>query len=610
MYQTMKSFLKSCFLKIPIVRRYVSRVRERHDEAEREIKRLRDAVRNGDRVVHEYEQLRIHSEAIICERDALTADLRAAISACANISSMHTAVRDKLAVLVGERDGLAGDLAAAQEKLTVLDSERDRLIKGQTELDTHRRALLAQTETLTVERSSLIDQLEKKDRHVEWITANQQTLLARIGALEATERWLRHELVLLSNRIEAHVVESSTVPDLSSPLQSAGRIAQSERIVEFAFQVLLDRQPRADEKDRFCKELDAGISYETLASEILLSPDGRANRRNRERFAQIYERNLQFPSYIMPERGVFPIDVVDVGAQLLDMMDHVYAPMMRERLCRVIGFEPLGKEAARRAAHEPSTKILPYFIGDGEDATFHINAFNPTSSVYPSNPDMKKFKGLAIVLPTLSTEPASTRRLDDLPEVERCDYLKIDVQGAELKVLSGAPRLLENVSAVHLEVEFGEVYLGQPLFSDIDLYLRSAGFELIDLFEPGYDTYQEAPLGCSGSRLLWSDALYMKRDDLMSDAMLLKAAYIAHANYRKYDLAAHLLALYDGRLKTDLGRQYESYFARDQTGDATAPANAATENMRAAAMDERPLQTREPERRRKISTGKPSVASK
>ena len=143
------------------------------------------------------------------------------------------------------------------------------------------------------------------------------------------------------------------------------------------------------------------------------------------------------------------------------------------------------------------------------------------------------------MLSTLSTQPAATRRLDTIPEVSGCDYLKIDVQGAELKVLSGAPELLKMVSAVHLEMEFDEVYLGQPLFSEIDAHLRAAGFELIDLYAPGYGPTVEAPPGCEGSRLLWHDALYMKRDALMTDEMLLKGAYIAHVNYRKYDLAAH-----------------------------------------------------------------------
>jgi FkbM family methyltransferase len=435
----MNSFLKACLLKIPVVHRYVSRVRERQSAVERE----RDILNEDLRAVRERQSVAER------ERDILSADLRAARSAHANVASI-------LEATVSERNRLAADLAEADEG-----------------------------------------------------------------------------------------------------------------VVPFLFQLLLDRQPRGDEKNQFCRELAAGLSYETLASKILLSSDGRASRRNRERFAPIYERGLPFPRHIISPRDIFPIDIVDVGAQMLNMMDHVYAPMIRDRVCRIVGFEPLGEEAARRAAHEPAVKILPYFIGNGEDVTFHINAFNPTSSIYPSNPDMKKFKGLSIVLPTLSTEPATSRRLDDI--ITRCDYLKIDVQGAELKVLHGAARLLEEVSAVHLECEFDEVYVGQPLFADIDLYLRAAGFELIDLLEPGYDTYQEAPPGCSGSRLLWNDALYMKRDYLMSDNMLLKAAYIAHVNYLKYDLAAHLLVVYDTRLKTNLGREYEAYFSEDyQRGAAPA----------------------------------------
>lgn len=340
----------------------------------------------------------------------------------------------------------------------------------------------------------------------------------------------------------------------------------------------------ARERDSLTADFMAAKSACANAFNLLaVTRDQMTMERNRIAEARWGRPDAQFPTDIVPADDVFPIEIVDVGAQMLDMMDHVYAPLLRDHHCSVVGFEPLGEEAARRAASEPTARILPYFIGDGEAATFHINAYNPTSSIYPSNPAMKKFQGLAIVLPTLSTEPVVTRRLDDIPEVERCDYLKIDVQGAELKVLIGAPRHLAQVSMIHLEVEHDEVYLGQPLFAEIDIFLRAAGFELIDLSTPGYDTYQEAPPGCTGSRLLWHDALYMKRVELMSDAMLLKAAYIAHANYQKYDLTAHLLAAYDGRRKTSLWQQYKAYIADVRARALAAQSEETAANTRSEA---------------------------
>ena len=50
--------------------------------------------------------------------------------------------------------------------------------------------------------------------------------------------------------------------------------------------------------------------------------------------------------------------------------------------------------------------------------------------------------------------------------------LKIDVQGAELDVLSGAERVLQNCEAVILEVSFFEFQKGIPQFYNIIDYMK------------------------------------------------------------------------------------------------------------------------------------------
>lgn len=72
-----------------------------------------------------------------------------------------------------------------------------------------------------------------------------------------------------------------------------------------------------------------------------------------------------------------------------------------------------------------------------------------------------------------------TRRLDDLlAELpgKGVDYLKIDVQGFELAVLQGASEALKETLVVHSEVEFVEMYEHQPLFAEVDQYMRKQGF--------------------------------------------------------------------------------------------------------------------------------------
>ena len=61
------------------------------------------------------------------------------------------------------------------------------------------------------------------------------------------------------------------------------------------------------------------------------------------------------------------------------------------------------------------------------------------------------------------------------------DYLKLDVQGGELDALRAATRVLGDVLAVHVEVEFIPIYLSQPPFDDVFRFIVAAGFDLFDL---------------------------------------------------------------------------------------------------------------------------------
>ena len=56
--------------------------------------------------------------------------------------------------------------------------------------------------------------------------------------------------------------------------------------------------------------------------------------------------------------------------------------------------------------------------------------------------------------------------------------LKIDVQGLELEVLRGAPRILAQVDEALIEGSFIELYEGQALADDVIALMREAGLRL------------------------------------------------------------------------------------------------------------------------------------
>jgi hypothetical protein len=141
------------------------------------------------------------------------------------------------------------------------------------------------------------------------------------------------------------------------------------------------------------------------------------------------------------------------------------------------------------------------------------------------------------------TERVQTKRLDDIADCPPCDFLKLDVQGAELDILQNGVETLKNVAVIQTEVDFVPLYKDQPLSGDIQVFLRDCGFQLHKFihvagrcFRPFLIT--ERPLAAM-SQVLWADAIFV-RDfsavDRFTDEQLLKAAIILHELYPSYDL--------------------------------------------------------------------------
>lgn len=64
-------------------------------------------------------------------------------------------------------------------------------------------------------------------------------------------------------------------------------------------------------------------------------------------------------------------------------------------------------------------------------------------------------------------------------QIEEVDFIHMDVQGAELKVLLGAKDFINKIKAIWLEVSNLEIYENQPLRMDIEQFMKSKGFYLV-----------------------------------------------------------------------------------------------------------------------------------
>jgi FkbM family methyltransferase len=242
--------------------------------------------------------------------------------------------------------------------------------------------------------------------------------------------------------------------------------------------------------------------------------------------------------------------IVDVGAQSLGEGTHSYSPLLDITPSDIIDFDPLGHRIAERHREEggPGLRLLPHVIADGQAHTLRINNEDGTSSLFPLNTCLtKQFNHLAS-LRTVASRLIVTKRLDDVLEQGPVDLLKLDIQGAELMALRGASRRLEETAAIHCEVGFQPIYLGQPLFGDIHAFLVERGFVLIDLLIPGRYHHLVPPGRQNPDRLLWADAVYFRAVGPKSIGAA--QALLAAAMYRKTTLAEALLGPHKAALQS------------------------------------------------------------
>ena len=147
-------------------------------------------------------------------------------------------------------------------------------------------------------------------------------------------------------------------------------------------------------------------------------------------------------------------------------------------------------------------------------ATLYLTHSRPCSSLLKPNAallDMfahRNFfqveKEISIPIVTLDSE---LRRLGSVG-----DYIKADVQGYELEVLRGGTEALSAAIGCELEVSFIELYKNQPLFSEIDQWMRSKGFFLADMERVWWRRASTPPEIHQRGSLTYGDAIYLKND--------------------------------------------------------------------------------------------------
>ena len=213
--------------------------------------------------------------------------------------------------------------------------------------------------------------------------------------------------------------------------------------------------------------------------------------------------------------------------------------------------------AARPVEQRISTeRCHPYAVADvqADNVPFYVTGSPLCNSLYPPNvPVMERFGFITDTFPCGVLERVvhmSTTTLDHLLSPHSISYARLDVQGADLRVLKGGRKALGSVLALQIEVEFVPLYVGQPLFAEVDEYVRNElGLTFMGFTDESYQhrSRERSPMHGLKRQLVHADAIYMR--DVVADgssgapfevSTLVRAAGLAAA-YGFTDVAVEVL---------------------------------------------------------------------
>jgi len=215
----------------------------------------------------------------------------------------------------------------------------------------------------------------------------------------------------------------------------------------------------------------------------------------------------------------YPMIIGDVGARGGgDIIWEIY-----KEQCILYGFEPdnqeyelLIKKNNESSKHSFKSIISNYALwNERQKKSLFIYAQKSASSFYEASNFYSRLPESEQMNLIDQVEVENVITLDEYSSQNSIEFdiLKLDVQGAELAILQGGKYQLENnCKAVITEVEFVELYKEQPLFNDIDCFLKQRGFTLFDLDIRRWSrkklskNLHKVKFG----QIIYADALYLK----------------------------------------------------------------------------------------------------
>lgn len=189
--------------------------------------------------------------------------------------------------------------------------------------------------------------------------------------------------------------------------------------------------------------------------------------------------------YLRHVSGFVPRTIVHVGAHIAGEIDE-YQTLEPETVVWVeadpLLFRRMQDYVAQRCNGRVTHVCINALITDSDGTNVVLNHFSndgASSSIFTSTELLRTaFPG---VEETGRVVAAKSMRLDSLLRdmqlsPEMVDVLVLDVQGAELLCLKGAGDYLHHLKFLEVEVSQESIYVGAPLFDELDAYITAQGF--------------------------------------------------------------------------------------------------------------------------------------
>jgi len=208
----------------------------------------------------------------------------------------------------------------------------------------------------------------------------------------------------------------------------------------------------------------------------------------------------------------YPLVLIDVGAS--GGLEPNWRPAIK--YLKVVGFEPDVREYASLVKKEDSNirylntglhkekRMLDYYLTRKQQTS---SIFEPNTEFLNKFPEVERFD----ITGKTRIEVDTIDNQFEIHNIYEVDFIKIDTQGSELFILQGAVETLRNcVFGLEIEVEFVELYQNQPLFSDVDSFIRKQGFQLFDIQRAYWKRTTGKDYGRKKGQLVFGNALYLR----------------------------------------------------------------------------------------------------